>query len=107
VALAVDHSGILYIAEVQQLGATSQGVPPYYGDIRAFDAIGKITTLAGNGQSAYNGDGLAGKLVSLAYPTDLAVDSCGNLLIADPGNDRILRLDLRGPCAQSAPLGPP
>ena len=53
---------------------------------------GVITTEAGNGNSAYSGDG--GPAIDVGLSVSLvAVDSDGNLLIADSSNDRIRRVD--------------
>jgi trimeric autotransporter adhesin len=50
---------------------------------------GMITTFAGNGYGGYAGDGGAAMAAELAYPAGVAVDSNGNLYIADTGNNRI------------------
>jgi sugar lactone lactonase YvrE len=62
--------------------------------IRRVDlATGIITAYAGDGNSGYSGDdGLATK-ARLDYPGALALDSSGNLFIADNGNRRIRRVD--------------
>ncbi len=50
---------------------------------------GVITTVAGNGTPGYGGDGSAAVLAQLNYPGATAVDSAGNLYIADSSNSRI------------------
>ena len=50
---------------------------------------GIITTVAGNGTRGYGGDGSAAVLAQLNYPGATAVDSAGNLYIADSSNSRI------------------
>jgi Fibronectin type III domain len=59
--------------------------------IRALNvSTGVITTLAGQGQSAgYAGDGGPATSAELNQPMGVAVDSQGNLYIADSGNDVI------------------
>ena len=52
-------------------------------------ATGVITTVAGNGTPGYGGDGSAAVLAELNYPGATAVDSAGNLYIADSSNSRI------------------
>ena len=47
---------------------------------------GVITTVAGNGQAGYSGDGGLSTAASLRNPQGLAVDSAGNIYIADAGN---------------------
>ena len=51
-------------------------------------ATGTISTLAGTGAKAFTGDGPAGS-TALARPQGLAVDSLGNVYLADSDNDRI------------------
>ena len=57
-------------------------------------ATGKITTIAGNGETGFGGDGSLAKNAKLANPTGLALDNKGNLFIADSGNERIRKVDL-------------
>src|SRR5205085_12506332 len=49
--------------------------------------------LAGNGVEAYNGDNIPATQAQLRDPTGIAVDSAGNLYIADFGNHRIRKVD--------------
>ena len=53
---------------------------------------GTITTVAGNGTSGYSGDGAAATAATLNSPSGLAVDSYGNLYIADTGNNVIRKV---------------
>ncbi len=58
--------------------------------IRRWDHARKIVTvLAGNGVAQYSGDGLPAVQCSLNYPFGVAIDSGGNVLIADTFNHRI------------------
>ncbi len=59
--------------------------------IRLVDTSGVITTVAGDGQGTYGGDGLAGgaKQAHLYSPASVAFDPAGDLFIADSGNNRI------------------
>src|SRR5258706_453167 len=52
-----------------------------------------ITTVAGNGTTGFSGDGGPATAASLWGPCAVAVDSSGNLFIADQGNNRIRRVD--------------
>ncbi len=52
---------------------------------------GYITTVAGGG--TYIGDGGAGSSGALSAPKGIALDSTGNLFVADYGNSRIRRVD--------------
>ncbi len=54
-------------------------------------ATGIINTIAGTGVKGYNGDG-TGTSTELARPLGLAVDTSGNVYIADADNDRIRTL---------------
>ncbi len=64
--------------------------------IRKIDTHGIITTVAGNGNSGYSGDGGAATNAMLSTPGGLAVDASGNLYIADGINQRIRRVDASG-----------
>jgi len=74
--LAIDSGGNLYIAD------TGNNV------IRKVDAgTGVITTVAGNASSpGYTGDGGPATSAGLNFPIGVAVDSAGNLYIADESN---------------------
>jgi sugar lactone lactonase YvrE len=74
--LAVDSAGNLYIADWSNLR------------IRKVDTNGIITTVAGSGKStalAPLGDGGPATSAALGGPVGVAVDSAGNLYIADTG----------------------
>jgi uncharacterized protein (TIGR03437 family) len=81
--VAVDSFGNVYIADS--------------GDnrIRKVDTTGTISTVAGPGSGPL-GDGGAATSATLSNPTDVAVDSAGNILIADKGNKRIRRVSPDG-----------
>ena len=57
-------------------------------------ATGIITTVAGNGLRGYSGDNGQATAAELDEPTSVAVDSAGDLFIADEGNDRIREVNL-------------
>ena len=82
--VAVDAAGTLYVADSSN------------DRIRRVDPSGTITTVAGSGAHGYSGDGGPGIQAQLALPGDVAVDSAGNLYIADTWNHRIRRVDSRG-----------
>ncbi len=54
---------------------------------------GAVTTVAGNGNNGFSGDDGPATSASLNAPTGVAVDSAGNLYIADQGNNLIRRVD--------------
>ena len=51
-----------------------------------------ITTVAGNGTYGFSGDGGDGGGAQLSLPPGCAVDSAGNLYIADTGNMRVRKV---------------
>lgn len=59
-------------------------------------AQGIISTIAGNGNGVFTGDGGPATAAALQSPTGLAVDTAGNLYIADFGNLRIRRVAPNG-----------
>jgi len=73
VGVAVDSAGNIYIAD------------SHNNRIRKVSG-GKISTIAGTGVVGYSGDGAAAATATLSYPTALAVDSNGNIYIADTNN---------------------
>jgi uncharacterized protein (TIGR03437 family) len=84
--LAVDSGGNVYI------GDTGNSL------IRKIATSGTISTLVGNDTSASNasgftGDGGLATSAELNHPCGVAVDSAGNLFIADTANHRIRRVD--------------
>jgi uncharacterized protein (TIGR03437 family) len=74
--IAVDSAGNVYIAD------------SYANRVRKV-SNGVITTVAGNGTQGFSGDNGPATSAQLAQPFGLAVDSGGNLYIADWGNSRI------------------
>lgn len=58
--------------------------------IRRIDAVtGLISTVVGNGQAAYSGDGGLARNASINNPYSIALDEAGNLYIADAFNHRV------------------
>ena len=82
--ITLDALGNLYLADA------------YDHRIRRVTPSGKISTFAGNGISAYSGDGGPAKKASLNFPDGLAADSKGNLFIADRRNFVIRKVNKSG-----------
>ncbi|MGD9234231.1 MAG: hypothetical protein PVH67_10255, partial [Desulfobacterales bacterium] len=79
-SVAVDNDGNIFI-------------PDYFNNrIRKVNTSGIITTVAGNGNQGFSGDGGPAVDASLYYPLSVAVDSKGNLFIADEFNNRIRKV---------------
>lgn len=78
--MAFDSSGNLYIAD------------HINHRIRKVDTSGNITTIAGNGTLGYAGDKGAATSAELKYPCGVAVDSSGNVYIADTGNNVVRKV---------------
>jgi uncharacterized protein (TIGR03437 family) len=77
--LAVDAAGNVYLAD--------------WGNsrVRKIDTTGNINTIAGNGKDAFSGDN--GPAIAAGIdPFDVAIDSSGNLFVADPLNNRIRKI---------------
>src|SRR5579863_7976375 len=79
--IALDASGNVYLAVsdssvVLQLSAST----------------GKLSVVAGTGTAGYGGDGASATRAKLNGPLGLAVDSAGNLYIADSNNNRIRKV---------------
>jgi sugar lactone lactonase YvrE len=73
----VDSADNLYIVDVCRIRKVSDGV---------------ITTVAGNGTCGFSGDDGPATNAQLNAPYGIAVDSAGNLYIADGGNLRIRKV---------------
>jgi serine/threonine-protein kinase len=65
----------------------------YNHRIRRIDRAGRISTIAGNGKSAFAGDGGPAVEAALQLPQGIAVDRAGNLYIADTFNHVVRRVD--------------
>jgi sugar lactone lactonase YvrE len=83
-AVAVDVEGNVFVAD------------SFNNRIRRVDArTGVITTVAGIGHQGFSGDGGPAAEASLDSPGGVAVDTTGNILIADTFNHRIRIVDHR------------
>jgi sugar lactone lactonase YvrE len=64
--------------------------------VRKVDTNGMITTVAGNGTGGFSGDGGVATNAEINSATGVAVDTAGNLYIADSGNEVIRKVDTNG-----------
>jgi uncharacterized protein (TIGR03437 family) len=90
-AITIDSAGDLYIAEYNRVRKVSNGV---------------ITTVAGNGTPGFSGDNGLAASAQLNNPQGVAVDSAGNLYIADSGNNCVRKI-ANGVIAKVAGNGTP
>ncbi len=80
--VARDVAGNLYICEMLS------------HRVRKVDAFtGIITTVAGTGLTAYNGDGGLAVATNLSAPTGMLIDPAGDLIIAEQGHYRVRKVD--------------
>jgi hypothetical protein len=79
--VAIDASGNLYI------GDTANNC------VRKVNTFGTITTVAGNGTAGYSGDGGPATAAQLNAPHGIAIDSSGNLVIADQTNECVRKVN--------------
>lgn len=80
--LAMDSAGSLYLADGSQL--------------RKMDVHGQITTIAGDAYQHAIGDGGPAASAQLLQPAALALDTAGNLYIADSGTERVRQVSAAG-----------
>lgn len=82
--MAVDEQGNVYIADSEN------------HRIRKVTPGGIITTVAGNGTKGFSGDGGPATQAQLNRPWAVAVDSVGDIFIADYNNSRIREVNTSG-----------
>ncbi len=81
--VAVDGHGNLFVSDGN-------------ANIQRVSSSGAVATVAGNGIPGYSGDGGAAINAQLSNPSGVAVDSNGNLFIADRTNFRIRKVSTSG-----------
>ncbi len=90
-----DSAGNLYIADTND------------HRIRKVSTTGVMTTIAGTGIAGYNGDGGPATTANISFPTEVAIDSKGNILFSDSGNNRIRKISTAGIITTIAGTGVP
>jgi sugar lactone lactonase YvrE len=89
--VAVDSTGNVYVSDQAN------------HCIRKISPAGQVTTLAGNGKTGFSdGNGLSSQF---AFPTGIALDKKGNLLVADRDNHRVRLISPRGQVSTLAGTG--
>ncbi len=79
-ATAVDAAGNLYIADTQN------------NVVRRVDSKGVVSTIAGTGTAGSSGDSGAATAAQLNTPRGVAVDTAGNIYIADTANNKVRKV---------------
>lgn len=88
-SVAADAAGNFYIADY-----SNNRIRAVYPYISLNGNLDEITTLAGTGVAGYNGDGVAPTSAQINGPHNVALDSIGNVYIADYNNNRIRKVNL-------------
>ncbi len=91
--IAVDASGVIYLADTDN------------NMIRKITTDGLIHTIAGTGAAGNSGDGLQAIAAQLNGPTNLALDSIGNVYFSDTGNSRVRMIRTDGTMVTFAGTG--
>ena len=89
--LFIDRNGTLYLSDAGN------------HRVRTVTPSGIISTIAGNGNSDFSGDGGPATQAALDRPSSTAIDPDGNLYIADSYNQRIRRVLATPPTFAAAP----
>jgi sugar lactone lactonase YvrE len=82
--VAIDNTGNIYISDFLN------------NRVRMVSPAGVMSTVAGNGTSGFSGDGGAATSAQLSQPAGLAIDSAGNLYIADSNNGAVRKVTSAG-----------
>ena len=92
-AVTVNTAGVIYIAD------------QFNQRIRQVAVNGIITTIAGNGNAGFSGDGGPATAATLNYPGGITLDAAGNLYFNDDLNFRTRRISTGGTISTVAGSG--
>jgi class 3 adenylate cyclase len=93
IALALDSNGLLYVVDGNL--------------VRRINTDHTVTTVAGTGRAGFSGDGGPATSADLYGPQSIAIDSAGDIFIADSQNNRVRRVDPAGIITTIAGSGQP
>ncbi|MFI8912908.1 RICIN domain-containing protein [Streptomyces sp. NPDC053513] len=82
--IAIDSTGTLYFSDFHN------------HRVRKITSDGKVSTVAGTGVAGFKGDNGLATAAQLNWPREVAVDSAGNLYIADGNNNRVRKVTTDG-----------
>ena len=101
--VSVDSAGNLVVADSlnERVRVVAAATGTFYGQAMT---VGDIYTVAGNGTRGFSGDGGPATSAEFYDPAGVAVDSTGNLLIADPGNNRVRVVAAKGGTFYAVPM---
>ena len=85
-AVAVDSTGNVLIADSTHLRVVAAASGSFYGQPMT---AGDVYSVAGNGTADYSGDGGPATAGTLDFPTGVAVDASGDVVISDSSNERV------------------
>ena len=77
--MALDSAGNVYVADTSN------------HKIRKITPAGVVSTLAGTGVAGSSNDG-TGNVATFSFPRGVALDSAGNVYVADEGNHSIRKI---------------